>query len=86
MAETVECRFCGVENESTVERCACGHTDWKVYPSGLFGESANPHPKADADFLRSIDRSLITIKRIAIYFLVLSIFAAVVEFLEWVSH
>ena len=69
MAATVKCSSCGMDNEPNATRCACGLT---LYPDPL---------KSEAEYLRSIDQSVRTIKRIAIWWLILSIVGILIGFL-----
>jgi hypothetical protein len=58
-----------MDNESTARRCACGFT---LHPT-IF--------KSEIEYLKSIDQTTRTIKRIAIFWLVLSIVGMFVGFL-----
>jgi hypothetical protein len=72
--QTVKCQFCGSENEPTAERCAyagCARSDWNNRTS----RRGVPIIKSEIECLRSIDVSLRTIKRIAMWWFILSILA-----------
>ena len=64
MAETLKCPACGTENEVNAKECS-------KCPAFL---------KSDLECLRSIDRSLGTIKGIAIWWLILSILSVIAAF------
>ena len=71
-----KCLRCGFENDPDAERCAnpsCARTDWNY---GISRQS-----KSETDYLRSINQSLTTIKRIAIWFLVISILGLLLGFM-----
>jgi hypothetical protein len=59
--ETTKCPKCGMENKLTAEQCEA--------------LSCRAYLKTDLECLRSIDTSLVTIKRIALWWLLLSILA-----------
>jgi hypothetical protein len=64
MAATTKCPFCGFENDSAAKECA--------------SIPCHSYLKSELECFRSIDLSLRTIKRIAIWWLILSIAAIVV--------
>jgi hypothetical protein len=73
-AETIKCQWCGQGNDPASERCVspgCGRFDWNKQAEREKTEFH--HLSSDTESLRSIDASLKTIKRIAIWFLVISI-------------
>jgi hypothetical protein len=57
--QTTSCPGCGQQNAVTAEKC--------------FAISCHAVLKSELECLRSIDKSLITVRRIAIWFLILSI-------------
>jgi len=63
-----------------IGKCQCPKKDWDA-PSAAPVANA-PVEHSDSECLRSIDRSLKTIKGIAIWFLVLSILGVIVGFLS----
>jgi len=87
MAEMVKCEACGAEMERGTKYCVCGVT----LP---FLGVAKPGPEhrdylyasiGAPDYLKSIDASVRTIKRIAIWWLVLSIVGLFIGFLAAVG-
>jgi len=72
--EPVKCPTCLIE----MANCKCPNKDWD-------GPGPAPVEKSEAECLRSIDRSLKTIKGVAIWFLVLSILGVVVGLVSVVS-
>lgn len=83
MAET-KCPKCGTPNDARTKYCAsCSELmpGWALGPKG--SDTYDSYSTVtDSQRLESIDRSLTTIKRIAIWFLVLSIVGIVVGALE----
>jgi hypothetical protein len=67
MAETVKCPACGRENDPANKECA--------------SIPCHAYLKSDLECLRSIDRSIRTIKRIAVWWLILSILGVIVSVL-----
>jgi hypothetical protein len=67
MPETVKCHVCGRDNELTNKECA--------------NIPCHAYLKSDLECLRSIDRSIRTIKRIAVWWLILSILGVIVSVL-----
>lgn len=67
------CPSCGIINLSTADKCECGYV--------LKGSQTNP-----LMYLGSIDKSLRTIKRIAIWWLILSIAAVAASVLYVVNR
>lgn len=75
MAEMVKCEACGTEMERGTKYCACG----ALLPRP--GELGEPKP----DYLKSIDASVRTIKRIAIWWLILSILAVLAGIIYFID-
>jgi hypothetical protein len=69
MAELVKCMRCGAEGEYT--RTCCRKCGAYIPPTGAEAEAKQSDPPID--YLRDINASLRTIKRIAIWWLILSI-------------
>lgn len=67
----VKCEVCGAEMERGTKYCVCGVL---LYPLDV---EVKPEP----NYLQSIDASVRTIKRIAIWWLVLSIVGLLIGFL-----
>jgi hypothetical protein len=72
MAEIVKCEACGTEMERGTKYCACGV---------LLPQPGEPKP----DYLKAIDASIRTIKRIAIWWLILSILAVLAGLIYFID-
>jgi len=73
MAEMVKREACGMEMERGTKYCACG----VLLPVPVVADH-----KPGPDYLKSIDASVTTIKRIAIWWLILSILAAIAAIVQ----
>ena len=70
--ETTKCPHCDVENEATAKKCA--------------SPACDSYLKSELECLRSIDVSVTTIKRIAIWWLILSILFVFVAIIYAISR
>ena len=71
VAQTAKCPYCGFLNDPAAKQCA--------------STSCNSYLKSDLECLRSIEVSVRTIKRITIWWLILSIVGVVLGFLASVG-
>jgi hypothetical protein len=90
MTETIKCPVCGTANDPTARECTYGscHTYLKSELECLrsIEQSHNTRRadfKSEMDCLRSIDSSLKTIKRVAVWWSIVSILAAL---FIWISY
>ena len=79
MSETSKCPKCGTENDSRIKYCISCSTLMPGFESARQVVGSSQYETiTDNEYLKSIDRTLKTIKIVALWFLVLSIAGLVV--------
>jgi hypothetical protein len=83
MTETSKCPKCGTDNDARVKYCISCSSLMPGFESARRGAAVTQYETlTDSEYLKSIDRTLKTIKTVALWFLALSIAGLVLGILS----